>query len=279
MECTDAYIALKDAFYCLFYEELGPGNHLSRIYHFSGRTNPQVRLVAEIREWIVSIWANRAGRLFGAVWDGQILSIGERVEPIASVDLLGTIKLAGFADEPQFIMGEDGLIFENRRGAWQRIPFRGKQDVYSVARRKADEYVFAASTGRIITYASGTASVDHLPTNVDLHGIAFTSHDKGVVVGDEGVAFLYRTGTWTDISEDRPSLQDAHAFKGRILTTLEAETIDEIAGDGSFTTAYDRPGYFFSSNDDFCVTFDDEAAHIFDGRAWVSVPFAGLIPS
>lgn len=279
MECIDAHIAVGDSFYCLFYEEISPGDHLSRIYHFSGRSDPQVRLVAEIREWVASIWANRAGQLFGATWDGQILSIGDTVQPFGGVDLLGTIKLAGFSDEPQFIMGEDGLIFENRRGAWQRIPFRGKQDVYSVARREADTYLFAASTGRVITYAGGTATVEHLPTNVDLHGIAFTSPEKGVAVGDEGVAFLYSSGAWSDVSEDRPSLQDAHAFRGRLLTTLEAETIDEIADDGTFSVLYDRPGYYLSSNDDFCVTFDDEAAHVFDGSRWTSIQFAGLIPS
>lgn len=278
MECIDAQIAVGDSFYCLFYEENGPGNHLSRIYHFSGRKDPRVRLVAEIREWVASILANRAGRLFGAVWDGQILSIGETVEPIGSVDLLGTIKLAGFDDEPQFIMGEDGLIFENRRGAWQRVPFRGKQDVYSVARREADTYVFAASAGRLITYSGGTATVEHLPTNVDLHGIAFTTPARGVVVGDEGVAFHYNSGTWTDISADRPSLQDAHAFKGRLLASLEDEAVAEIAGDGTFSNLYDRPAYYFSSNDSFCVTFDDEAAHIYDGKQWTSVQFAGLVP-
>ncbi|MGR9209208.1 hypothetical protein ACU8OG_35610 (plasmid) [Rhizobium leguminosarum] len=277
MECVDAYIGQHDSFYCLFYEELAPGEHLSRIYRCSGRTNPEFRLFAEINEWLVSIWANGAGRLFGAAWDGQILSIGDRIEIMASLDLLGTIKLAGFAEEPQFLMGEDGLVFENRAGVWRRIATRSKQDVYSVARRDAHTFVFVASAGRTIVYSGGIATTERLPTNVDLHGIAFADPNKGVVAGDEGVVFRYDAGAWIDVSVDRPSLQDAHFFKGKFLVSVEGESIDEIDNDGTFSVLYKRPGYYFSSNDDFCLTFDEEAAHIFDGEQWTSIAFAGLV--
>lgn len=278
MECVDAFIDEGDAFYCLFYEELNPGDHLSQIYHFSGRTEPAVRLVAEIQEWLVSIWVSRQGVLFGAVWDGRILRITPAVEPFAAVDLLGTIKLAGFNGEPRFIMGEDGLIFEGREGRFQRIPLKGKPDIYAVAQRVPETFLFAASGGRVVTYAGGAAAVERLPTNVDLHGICFASADTGYVVGEEGVAFRYDGGAWTDITAGKPTLHDVHCFKGKVLVAVEDESIDEIDGEGEFTQSYASSGYYFSSNDRYCLTFNEEAAHLFDGKAWTSVRFEGLVP-
>lgn len=277
MECVDAHIAKNDSFYCLFYEEIDTGEHLSRIYHFSGRKDPEVRLIAEIEEWLVSIWADRAGTLFGAVWDGRILSIGATVSAYGTVDLLGTIKLAGFYDQPRFVMGEDGLIFESQNGNWQQVNFRGDNDVYSVARRSDDDYLFAASGGRVIIYSGETASTEALPTNLDLHGIAFLGPDTGLVVGDEGVAFLYDSGAWTDVSIDASSLPDVHGFRGQFLVSVESDSIENVTPDGSWDTSLDQPGYYFSSNEDYCLTFFEEAAHVFDGEEWVSVPFGPLV--
>ncbi len=279
MECIDAHIATGDSFFALFYEERAQGDHLSRIYHFSGRREPEFRLVAEIEEWLVSIWANLDGALFAAVWDGRILRIDPVPTDYANTDLLGTIKLAGFGAEPLFLMGDDGLIFENRGRSWQAIPLTEEPDIYSVARRDRDAFLFCGSDGCVIEYVEGRASVEGLPTDLDLHGIAFLDSETGLAVGDQGVAFLYQSGAWSDISVDKPCLADVHAFRGTFLVSVESESVEQVQPDGTWSTVLDRPGYFLSSNEAFCLTFFEKAAHLYDGAAWVSVPFGDLVTS
>lgn len=277
MECIDAYVGVGRSFYCLFYEERAPGDHLSRVYWFADHDIASLHLICEVEEWLVSIWANARGELWGASWDGRIFRLAAEVTQVAATDLLGTIKLAGFSDEPDFLMGEDGFIFERKGSNWSQIKFRGSFDVYSVAQRRERDFWFVGSGGKLLKYENGSPSLERLPTNMDLHGIAFLDPDTGMIAGDEGVLLSFRSEEWTDITDDRTSLPDVHAFKGRFVLCVEGERIDLVSRDGNREASADRPGYYLSSNEQQCVTFYEEAAMVFDGESWTAVPFGELI--
>lgn len=279
MECVDAYIAGDGGVFALYYEEASPGQHLSRIYYSdgSGRT---VRVISEAREWLVSLWADARNGLFAASWDGRILRVSPGSSTVAECDLLGAIRLTGFDDDdvPRFLIGEDGGIFENRDGQWTLLSIDSEADLYSVAKRADNEFLFVGSGGTILTYVPGVAPVASLlPTNVDLHGVAFISAKNGIAVGELGTRFVFRNGAWEDVTSETGTFHDVIAFKDGFMATVEGEGLATIDAEGNMEMISPLPGYYLSTDDETLVTFSEEAIIIYDGNAFSEIPHEQIL--
>ena len=277
MECIDVHIGVDRDFYCLFYEELDDGSHLSRIFFFKNGSRENAKMIAEISDWLVSIWASHSGELYGATWDGQIYLIGEELVNIGNLDLLGVTKLVGFSDQPSFLLGEEGIIFQHDEKKWNELTTNTDVDIFSASSVESSITFFCASDGTVIKLAHGEIAVEKLPTNLDLHGICLTSNRAGFVVGDEGVAFKFDDDSWEDISQNFQAFHDVHCFKQKVFATVQEKGIFEISPEGAFSISNETSGYYFSSNNDYCITFNDESVLLYDGDEWVSISLAGFV--
>ncbi len=279
MECVDTFVAPGSGLFALYYHLEAPGEHLSRVYYCSDPAGSTVRLVAEVNEWLVSLSAGSLGNVFAASWDGRILALSPDTRVVAECDLLGTIKLAGFDDTLRFLMGEEGHIFEaTPGGTWTRLKMRSKADVYGVARRGPDDFLFVGSSGKLINYRPGTSpTLEELPTSADLHAVAFRGPGDGAVGGENGTLFLYRNGSWEDHSVEGESIHDICTFRGRLIVSMQEAGTFAVTDAGALTKLSGLESYYLTADDKHLATFTDDALVIYDGTTFHDIPHTRIL--